>query len=869
MTISSTNRKAGPYAGNGLSTVFPFAFKVFTPDDLRVTSADALGVVTPLAADVDFIPTLNTDQDANPGGSIALTAPLAVNHTLEITSDISPTQLIDLTNQGGFYPQVISKALDKLTILIQQLITNGITSGSIGGVITGARNLGSGLGFFKAKVGEELHFRGVEAGIGISLVDTGNTIRITADGGGTGSGEANTSSNLGTGYGLAAAKSGVNLPFKSLKAGTGVTMSATADEITINSTGGGGGTWDGFANIVDFGAVADFVPAAGGLGTGTSNDTAVMAAIATGKPLYIPDGNYYVANWSTRLAFGRATVLGSSTGFVWGDTGRGKQILGNTLFVGSTNTHEISYAGGIFWAPNGSYNGIRQWTGHHNWMVLQPDAGPMQFQLYPGGRGQAITASCEAPNKLNAVYGEFDTSLLRVGMHIGWNGAVYKISGVVSSTQITVTTFSGVSPAFVTSATQRPFYCYYEYSKFVGNVSGVTVTRASGDALPYGVSGDHMFCLINGTKYDVSQGPESTGNPHTLTLTSSPGTLTGASCEFFRCYGPWAYVTLFRLQGVAGGTETNGGMALNIRNELRIFNGGTASELFGPIKLNAPTVAIGPGNGEDNLGERLEVEADGVRLGGSRANAASVNMLKVYGGGLGYIPVIAARGAESNQGLGLDLQGTGKFGFTYNTFGSVGFEVYCPSGRDAWCTVTPGVSSATFSVNGAASNIDIVTAPKGLSGRNLQKKIPVCMLSRVGAFSFPSGAGTTVDWDTEIADVHNMHAAGSPTVVAPVAGLYRINASAQISGVSDANGVNITGIYLLKNGAAVKASPFTRHRGPNASAYTCGSQFIGLVELAASDTVAIQVYYAGGGTAASLDTSFSFTYFEVELVTAY
>ena len=70
MTISSTNRKAGPYSGNGLSTVFPFAFKVFTPDDLRVTSADALGVVRggdpypfdmgggfcPFRRDVDWLP---------------------------------------------------------------------------------------------------------------------------------------------------------------------------------------------------------------------------------------------------------------------------------------------------------------------------------------------------------------------------------------------------------------------------------------------------------------------------------------------------------------------------------------------------------------------------------------------------------------------------------------------------------------------------------------------------------------------------------------------------------------------------------------------------------------------------------------------
>ena len=872
MTISSTNRKAGPYTGNGISTVFPFAFKVFTPDDLRVTSADALGVVTPLAADVDFIPTLNANQDANPGGSIALTAPLAVNHTLEITSDISPTQLIDLTNQGGFYPQVISKALDKLTILIQQLITNGITSVSIGGVITGARNLGSGLGFFKAKVGEELHFRGVEAGIGISLVDTGNTIRITADGGGTGSGEANTSSNLGTGYGLAAAKSGVNLPFKSLKAGTGVTMSATADEITINSTGGGGGTWDGFANIVDFGAVADFVPAAGGLGTGTSNDTAVMAAIATGKPLYIPDGNYYVANWSTRLAFGRATVLGSSTGFVWGDTGRGKQILGNTLFVGSTNTHEISYAGGIFWAPNGSYNGIRQWTGHHNWMVLQPDAGPMQFQLYPGGRGQAITASCEAPNKLNAVYGEFDTSLLRVGMHIGWNGAVYKISAVVSSTQITVTTFSGVSPAFVTSATQRPFYCYYEYSKFVGNVSGVTVTRASGDALPYGVSGDHMFCLINGTKYDVSQGPESTGNPHTLTLTSSPGTLTGASCEFFRCYGPWAYVTLFRLQGVAGGTETNGGIALNIKNELRIFNGGTHSELFGAIKLNAPKIALGEGNGSDTLGEQLETDSDGVWLGTSSSNAGLRNGLKVYGGAIGYLPVLAARGAESDKGLGFDIPGTGKFGFTSGTYGRINFEIYCTAGSTAWATTTAGVGVATLSANSATSDADLKLAPGG-SGKLIPTKIPAVSVRRSALQNIAGGgaAGSIVQWDTEIYDSHSLFSPGNPTrITVPVAGVYSVKAGIELITYGSYPTSSRTQLRILKNGTFAKAGPYMYF--PYIAGVGSGSSLSLDIALAAGDYIElwiIQFSYSGGDGHADINPLLpEANFLDVHLVTA-
>ena len=59
----------------------------------------------------------------------------------------------------------------------------------------------------------------------------------------TSSGEANTTSNTGTGEGtLALAKSGVNLPFKTLKQGTNITLTNNANDVTIAAAGGGSGS---------------------------------------------------------------------------------------------------------------------------------------------------------------------------------------------------------------------------------------------------------------------------------------------------------------------------------------------------------------------------------------------------------------------------------------------------------------------------------------------------------------------------------------------------------------------------------------------------------------------------------------------------
>lgn len=108
-----------------------------------------------------------------------------------------------------------------------------------GGEVNTASNLGSGYALFAAKVGVDFQFKTITAGPNVSISDTANEITISAAAGG---GEANTASNLGTGYGLYSNKSGVDLQFKSLVAGANVSISQTATEITISATGGGGGS---------------------------------------------------------------------------------------------------------------------------------------------------------------------------------------------------------------------------------------------------------------------------------------------------------------------------------------------------------------------------------------------------------------------------------------------------------------------------------------------------------------------------------------------------------------------------------------------------------------------------------------------------
>lgn len=122
MSVTNTPRKAGPYTGNNTGVQYTFGFKVFADSDLVVTRAViATGAESTLVRTTDYSVTRNADQDNAPGGYITLTAALADTYTLTLTSAVPDTQPAVFTNLGGFFPAVLNNALDRLTILVQQL----------------------------------------------------------------------------------------------------------------------------------------------------------------------------------------------------------------------------------------------------------------------------------------------------------------------------------------------------------------------------------------------------------------------------------------------------------------------------------------------------------------------------------------------------------------------------------------------------------------------------------------------------------------------------------------------------------------------------------------------------------------------------
>lgn len=117
MTVS-TVVDHNDYTGNGVTTSFPYTFRIFKKADLAVSVVDLSDNISELVLDADYTV---TNAGGYNGGNVVLTTPLENGWKISIARELEPTQDTDLRNQGKFFAEVHEDAFDKLTMLIQQV----------------------------------------------------------------------------------------------------------------------------------------------------------------------------------------------------------------------------------------------------------------------------------------------------------------------------------------------------------------------------------------------------------------------------------------------------------------------------------------------------------------------------------------------------------------------------------------------------------------------------------------------------------------------------------------------------------------------------------------------------------------------------
>jgi hypothetical protein len=117
MTVSSTTTKAS-YSGNGSTTVFAVPFYFLLNADLLVILRSSAGVETTQVLGTNYTVTGAGNEN---GGSLTMTVAPATGTTLTILRNAAATQETDLLPNDRLPAESLETALDKLTMLVQQL----------------------------------------------------------------------------------------------------------------------------------------------------------------------------------------------------------------------------------------------------------------------------------------------------------------------------------------------------------------------------------------------------------------------------------------------------------------------------------------------------------------------------------------------------------------------------------------------------------------------------------------------------------------------------------------------------------------------------------------------------------------------------
>jgi hypothetical protein len=135
MTVATTVSTV-TLAGNGVTTVFPYPFKIFATSDMKVDLIDADGVISRIVTGYTV-----TGAGSASGGSVTYPnsgSALAAGNSIRLSRELTVTQESRIGNQGSFLPAVHEDALDKLTMICQQFPTRtemdairGVTPGTL------------------------------------------------------------------------------------------------------------------------------------------------------------------------------------------------------------------------------------------------------------------------------------------------------------------------------------------------------------------------------------------------------------------------------------------------------------------------------------------------------------------------------------------------------------------------------------------------------------------------------------------------------------------------------------------------------------------------------------------------------------------
>jgi hypothetical protein len=116
MTVSTNTRRV-TYAGDGISRVFPVPFKFLANADLKVVLANAAGTETALALGSDYTV---TGANAEGGGTVTATIAPAAGNRLLIKREVTRLQPVDYTPFDQFPAEANERALDRLTMAVQE-----------------------------------------------------------------------------------------------------------------------------------------------------------------------------------------------------------------------------------------------------------------------------------------------------------------------------------------------------------------------------------------------------------------------------------------------------------------------------------------------------------------------------------------------------------------------------------------------------------------------------------------------------------------------------------------------------------------------------------------------------------------------------